>query len=171
VTGKVMDNNTTFNWRALIGFELCWLALVYWQQLVVIPVLLYWCYGMWRLSKAGRIAVLITLSAGVVVDTSLVQLNVLQFSGGNLLPLWFVLLWAVFALAAVEFMAKVLTKPWLAVILGASGGPLSYWGGAALSGGALQFPLQLYSALVLIVVWALIAIALGQSRRWYVKAV
>jgi hypothetical protein len=171
VTGKVMDNNTTFNWRALIGFELCWLALVYWQQLVVIPVLLYWCYGMWRLSKAGRIAVLITLSAGVVVDTSLVQLNVLQFSGGNLLPLWFVLLWAVFALAAVEFMAKVLTKPWLAALLGASGGPLSYWGGAALSGGAMQFPLPLYSAVVLIVVWALIAIALGQSRRWYVKAI
>jgi hypothetical protein len=166
-----MDNNTTFNWRALIGFELCWLALVYWQQLVVIPVLLYWCYGMWRLSKAGRIAVLITLSAGVVVDTSLVQLNVLQFSGGNLLPLWFVLLWAVFALAAVEFMAKVLTKPWLAALLGASGGPLSYWGGAALSGGAMQFPLPLYSAVVLIVVWALIAIALGQSRRWYVKAI
>jgi hypothetical protein len=115
--------------------------------------------------------VLITLSAGVVVDTSLVQLNVLQFSGGNLLPLWFVLLWAVFALAAVEFMAKVLTKPWLAALLGASGGPLSYWGGAALSGGAMQFPLPLYSAVVLIVVWALIAIALGQSRRWYVKAI
>lgn len=171
MTGKVMSGKTTFNWRALIGFELCWLALVYWQQLVVIPVLLYWCYGMWRLSKAGRIAVLITLSAGVVVDTLLVQLNVLQFSGGNLLPLWFVLLWAVFALAAVEFMAKVLTKPWLAALLGASGGPLSYWGGAALSGGAMQFPLPLYSAAVLIVVWALIAIVLGQSRRWYVKAI
>lgn len=171
MTGKVMSGKTTFNWRALTGFELCWLALVYWQQLAVIPVLLYWCYGIWRLSKAGRIAVLVTLIAGVVVDTLLVQLNVLQFSSGSLLPLWFVLLWAVFALAAVEFMAKVLTKPWLAALLGASGGPLSYWGGAALSGGAMQFPLQLWSAVILVVVWALIAIALGQSRRWYVKAI
>lgn len=171
MTGKVMDNKTTFNWRALIGFELCWLALVYWQQLAIIPVLLYWFYGMWRLSTAGRIAVLVTLIAGLAVDTLLVQLNVLQFSSGGLLPLWFVLLWAVFALAAVEFMAKVLTKPWLAAILGAGGGPLSYWGGAALSGGAMQFPLPLYSAAVLIAVWALIAIALGQSRRWYVKAI
>ncbi|NRQ41315.1 DUF2878 family protein [Rheinheimera sp. YQF-2] len=166
-----MSDKTTFNWRALIGFELCWLALVYWQQLAIIPVLLYWCYGMWRLSTAGRIAVLVTLSAGVVLDTLLVQLNVLQFSSGGLLPLWFVLLWAVFALAAVEFMAKVLTKPWLAALLGAGGGPLSYWGGAALSGGAMQFPMPLYSAAVLIAVWALIAIALGQSRRWYVKAI
>ncbi|GAB2932024.1 DUF2878 domain-containing protein [Rheinheimera gaetbuli] len=166
-----MNDKATFNWRALIGFELCWLALVYWQQLAVIPVLLYWCYGMWRLNKAGRIAVVITLIAGLVVDMLLVQVNVLQFSSGSLLPLWFVLLWGVFALAAVEFMAKVLTKPWLAAILGASGGPLSYWGGAALSGGVMQFPQPLYSALVLTAVWALIAIALGQSRRWYVKAV
>lgn len=160
-----------FNWRALLGFELCWFALVYFQQLAVLPVLAYLVYGLWQLDKAGRIAVLLILPAGIGIDTLLLQLNVIQFSGSTLLPFWFVLLWAVFALAAVEFMAKVLTKPWLAAILGASGGPLSYWGGAALSGGALQFPLQLYSAAVLIVVWALIAIALGQSRRWYVKAV
>ncbi|MDP2713845.1 DUF2878 domain-containing protein [Rheinheimera sp.] len=160
-----------FNWRALVGFELCWFALVYFQQWAVLPVLAYFAYGLWQLDQAGRIAVLLILPAGVGIDTLLLQLNVIQFSGNALLPFWFVLLWAVFALAAVEFMAKVLTKPWLAAILGASGGPLSYWGGAALSGEALQFPLQLYSAVVLIVVWALIAIALGQSRRWYVKAV
>jgi len=159
-----------FNWRALIGFELCWFALVYFQQQAVLPVLAYVGYGLWQLNKAGRVAVLLILLAGIGIDTLLLRLNVIQFSSGALLPVWFVLLWAVFALAAVEFMAKVLTKPWLAAILGGSGGPLSYWGGAALSGGALQFPLQLYSALVLIVVWALIAIALGQSRRWYVKA-
>ena len=166
-----MANNTAFNWRALIGFELSWFALVYWQQLTAIPVLLYWCYGMWRLSAPGRVAVLITLGVGVVIDSMLVQFNVLQFASGSLLPLWFVLLWAIFALAAVEFMAKVLTKPWLAALLGASGGPLSYWGGAALSGGAMQFPQPLFSAAVLIAVWAVIAIALGQSRRWYVKAI
>jgi hypothetical protein len=160
-----------FNWRALLGFELCWFALVYFQQPALLPVLAYVVYGLWQLDKAGRVAVLLILLSGIGIDTLLLRLNVIQFSGDALLPLWFVLLWAAFALAAVEFMAKVLTKPWLAAILGASGGPLSYWGGAALSGGALQFPLQLYSAVVLIVVWALIAIALGQSRRWYVKAV
>lgn len=160
-----------FNWRALVGFELCWLALVYFQQPAVIPVLAYLIYGLWQLDKAGRIAVILILLAGTGIDTLLLRLNVIQFSGDAFLPLWFVLLWAVFALATVEFMAKVMTKPGIAAILGACGGPLSYWGGAALSGGILQFPLQLYSAAILIVVWALIAIALGQSRRWYVKAV
>ncbi len=166
-----MSTNQGFNWRALIGFELCWFALVYWQQLAVLPVLLYWLYGMWRLAKAERTAVLVILLAGIALDALLVWLNILHFAGSSLLPVWFVLLWAVFALAAVEFMAKVLTRPWLAALLGGSGGPLSYWGGAALSGGALAFPLQLYSAIVLVLVWVLIAVALGQSRRWYVKAV
>lgn len=166
-----MIGKAGFNWRALIGFQLCWFALVLWQQWALLPVLLYWLYGLWRLGNVERVAVLLIVLAGVAVDTLLVQLNVMQFSGSNLLPLWFVLLWAVFALAAVEFMTKVLTRPWLAALLGGSGGPLSYWSGAALSGGVLQFPLPLYSAMVLIVVWALIAIALGQSRSWYVKAV
>ena len=166
-----MSTAQGFNWRALIGFELCWFALVYWQAQAMLPVLLYWLYGFWRLGRAERVAVLLILLAGVLLDSVLIAVDVLNFNGSSLLPLWFVLLWAVFALAAVEFMAKVLTKPWLAAILGASGGPLSYWGGAALSGGAMQFPLQLWSAVILVVVWALIAIALGQSRRWYVKAI
>ena len=163
-----MSAEKSFNWRALIGFELCWFALVYWQHLAAMPVLLYWLYGVWRLGKSERIAVLVILLAGVAMDTLLSMLDVLNFNGSSLMPLWFVVLWAVFALAAVEFMAKVLSKPWLAALLGASGGPLSYWGGAALSGGVLQFPSPLFSITVLVIAWALFAVALGQSRRWYV---
>lgn len=166
-----MSTAQSFNWRALIGFELCWFALVYWQTHAMLPVLLYWLYGFWRLGRAERVAVLLILLAGVLLDSALIAVDVLNFNDSSLLPLWFVLLWAVFALAAVEFMAKVLAKPWLAALLGASGGPLSYWGGAALSGGALQFASPVYSIMVLVIAWALFAIALGQSRRLYVKAI
>ena len=166
-----MSNAQRCNWRALIGFEVCWFALVFWQSLAMLPVLLYWLFGFWRLERAQRVAVLLILLLGVLLDSALIAAKVLHFDGTALLPLWFVMLWGVFALAAVEFMAKLLTKPWLAAVLGASGGPLSYWGGAALSGGVLQFPSPLYSLSVLIVAWALFAIALGQSRRFYVKAV
>ena len=166
-----MSNAQRFNWRALIGFEVCWFALVFWQSLAMLPVLLYWLFGFWRLERAQRVAVLLILLLGVLLDSALIAAKVLHFDGTALLPLWFVMLWGVFALAAVEFMARLLTKPWLAAVLGASGGPLSYWGGAALSGGVLQFPSPLYSLSVLIVAWALFAVALGQSRRFYVKAV
>ena len=166
-----MSNLPGFNWRALIGFELSWFALVFWQNLAMLPVLLYWLYGFWRLARAQRVAVLLIMLLGVLLDSILIGAKVLQFDGSGFLPLWFVLLWGVFALAAVEFMAKLLNNPWLAALLGGSGGPLSYWGGAALSGGVLQFPSPVYSMCVLIVVWALFAVALGQSRRFYVKAV
>lgn len=165
-----MSTEPGFNWRALIGFELCWFALVYWQAHAMLPVLLYWLYGFWRLGRSERVAVLLILLAGVLLDSALIAVDVLNFNGSSLLPLWFVLLWAVFALAAVEFMAKVLARPWLAALLGASGGPLSYWGGAALSGGVLAFPSPLFSITVLVIAWALFAIALGQSRRFYVQA-
>ncbi|MDX5406734.1 MAG: DUF2878 domain-containing protein [Chromatiaceae bacterium] len=165
-----MSGGKNFHWRALIGFELCWFALVFWQNLAMLPVLLYWLYGFWRLNRHERVAVLLIMLFGVALDSALIAAGVLSFTTSQMLPLWFVLLWGVFALAAVEFMAKLLTKTWLAALLGASGGPLSYWGGAALSGGVLQFPSPLYSVIVLIIAWALLAIALGQSRRFYVKA-
>ncbi|MEO3878639.1 DUF2878 domain-containing protein [Rheinheimera fenheensis] len=165
-----MSGGKSFHWRALIGFELCWFALVVWQNLAMLPVLVYWLYGFWRINHHERVAVLLIMLFGVALDSALIAADVLSFTASQMLPLWFVLLWGVFALAAVEFMAKLLTKPWLAALLGASGGPLSYWGGAALSGGVLQFPSPLYSVIVLIIAWALLAIALGQSRRFYVKA-
>ena len=55
-------------------------------------------------------------------------------------------------------------------LLGGVGGPLSYVGGAALSGDALTFPKEQISVLVLVAVWALLALMLGQSRRFYAKA-
>ena len=159
----------SFHWRALLGFQLSWFALVIWQAQALLPVLLYWLYGFWCLDKKRRLAVLLITVAGVLLDSVLTMFDVLNFAGSEQLPLWFVMLWALFALAAVEFMASVLTRPWLAALLGASGGPLSYWSGAALSGGALIFPSPQLSLLVLVISWALIAIALGQSRRLYVE--
>jgi len=166
-----MAEQNTLPWRALLGFQICWFALVCWQYQAVVPVMLYLSYGLWRLQRKRRLAVILTATAGVCIDVLLLQLNVLQFAGTTVMPLWFVLLWVLFALAAVEFMAVWLTRPWLAAVLGASGGPVSYWGGAALSGGALQFPLGMVSLGVLTIIWAMLAIALGHSRRWYVNAV
>lgn len=90
-----------------------------------------------------------------------------KFSGYALYPPWFVMLWAIFALAAVEFMADLLVKPRWAMLFGAVGGPVSYLSGAALSDGALQPAAGLWPWLLLALLWAVIAIGLGQSRGWY----
>lgn len=156
--------------RSMLGFQLCWFALILLQQQAVLPVLIYLAYGLWQLPNKARLAVLLTLVIGLAIDSLLLQLNVLQFGADSMLPLWFVMLWAAFALAAVETMARWLTNPWLALLLGGIGGPLSYVGGAALSGDALTFPKAQISVLVLVAVWAILALVLGQSRRFYAKA-
>jgi hypothetical protein len=71
----------------------------------------------------------------------------------------------------VETMAGFLRPWWLGVLLGATGGPLSYLGGAALSGGVLQFPLASGSFVILVAVWAAIGVLLGYSRRFYAQTV
>ena len=65
-----------FNWRALIGFELCWFALVYWQAQAMLPVLLYWLYGFWRLKRRERVAVLVIMLVGVALDSALIAAGV-----------------------------------------------------------------------------------------------
>lgn len=157
------------NWRAIIGFELCWFLLVYFQQLAFWPVLAYLLYGLWRLVGARRrLAVVMIALLGVAIDSALIQLDILSFALRDSLPLWFWLLWGIFALAVVELLADFLQKPWLAFVLGATGGPLSYIGGAALSGGVLSFPAGYLSYGVLALVWGVLAVLYGQSRRFYV---
>ncbi|KKO45640.1 hypothetical protein WG68_09680 [Arsukibacterium ikkense] len=156
-------------WRAIIGFELGWLALVIFQSLAIVPALAYWLYAMYRLPTKARLAVLLIAAAGIVTDALLSYYEVIAFSQSLLLPAWFLVLWALFALAAVETMAGFLQPWWLGLFLGAIGGPLSYLGGAALSGGVLQFPLASGSFVVLVAVWGVLGVILGYSRRFYAQ--
>jgi hypothetical protein len=159
------------HWRSIIGFELAWLALVYFQSLAIVPALAYLLYGLYRLPNRPRLAVLIIATTGIALDTLLVSLQIISFSETLLLPGWFLLIWLLFALAAVETMAGFLRPWWLGMLLGAIGGPLSYLGGAALSGGVLQFPLASGSFVILVAVWAVIGVLLGYSRRFYAQTV
>lgn len=162
------ETKTKIPWRALIGFELCWFLLVFFQQLVFWPVLAYLFYGLWRLtSNRARVAVLLTAALGIAIDSTLVATGVLSFAQLAWLPLWFLLLWGIFALALVEVMNRFLTKPWLAFLLAGVGGPLSYIGGAALSDGIMSFPAGLWSYAVLALIWGLLGVLFGYSRRWY----
>lgn len=155
-------------WRAIIGFELSWLALCYFKFAALLPVALYGVYALWRLNLRQGAAVLVIFVCGLVIDTLLSWFNVISFVDALWLPLWFVMVWLMFAIAAVEFMGAVLNRPWLAALLGGVGGPISYIGGAGLSNGAMQFPMLTLSYGILVVVWAVLAVILGWSRRFYV---
>lgn len=169
VTTGYLNPQKGIHWRSIVGFELAWLTLVYFQSMAIVPVLAYLLYGSYLLPNRARLAVVLTAVAGIVIDAILVSLHIISFNDSLIMPGWFLLLWALFALAAVETMAGFLKPWWLGVVLGATGGPLSYLGGAALSGGVLQFPLGAVSFVVLVLVWGLLGLILGYSRRFYAQ--
>lgn len=144
-------------WRALLCFELNWLALVLFQFWAMLPVATYIVWAFRRLARQQQTLVLQLTILGIAIDSILVWSGVLSFSSSAWLPLWFLMLWCLFALTVVEAFADLLKPLWLAPFLGAVGGPLSYLGGAVLSGGLLSMPMGWISWLILAVVWAALA--------------
>ena len=85
-------------------------------------------------SREGQVILAVTL-LGTVIDTSLRTFGVFHFSmPGPLIPLWLVLLWALLATTSRHCLAWSARPWWRASLLGAVGGPLSYYAGSQLAG-------------------------------------
>lgn len=149
-----------------IAFKLCWLVLIYWQYLLIVPVAVYWCFAMFKLHQRARIAVIAVTVIGVLLDSLLVANGWLIFVGSSYLPLWMAILWACFALMLVQVLAELLRYSWLAALFGAVGGPLAYWGGSMLGGQMLYQP-ALELSLLLAMCWALLlAVSVHYRYLW-----
>ena len=87
-------------------------------------------------------------------DSLLLNADVFAFKQpGIVIPFWLMLLWALLAITLNHCLAWTAKPWWRAVLLGAIGGPLSYYAGQRL--GAVQFPLGLWPTLAgLSLLWA-----------------
>lgn len=103
----------------------------------------------------GKLIVSVML-AGAAVDSFLLQMGVFSFAGEPLLaPLWLVLLWAILGTTLNHCLAWSAKPVWMACLLGAVAGPLSYFAGAALADVGLPLG-GTTSAIVLAICWAII---------------
>ena len=85
-------------------------------------------------AREGRVILAVT-ALGTLVDTALRGLGVFEFNTpGPLIPLWLILLWALLATTLRHCLAWSARPWWLASLLGAVGGPLSYYAGSQLAG-------------------------------------
>ena len=104
-------------------------------------------------------------------DTFLLSTGVFRFAGTNTVTLVFVLwmlaLWANLASTLDGCLRWLARWPWLAAVLGAIGGPATYWAGAEL--GAIEFHENTWlSVIVLAVEWGiLMPLVLWASERWH----
>lgn len=84
------------------------------------------------------------VALGYGADSALVLLDLLHFPDqtrlGGPSPLWMVALWGNFGIALRASLGWLQERPRLAAALGAIGGPMAYFGGAALGGVRLADP-------------------------------
>ncbi|MEJ5059805.1 MULTISPECIES: DUF2878 domain-containing protein [unclassified Pseudomonas] len=106
-------------------------------------------------AEEGRL-ILSVVIVGTLVDSALRWLGVFGFSDDSpLIPLWLMLLWALLATTLRHCLSWTARPWWRASVLGAVGGPLSYYAGGHLAG--VQFPYGQLSTLIGIgLLWALL---------------
>jgi Protein of unknown function (DUF2878) len=118
---------------------------------------------LWNSTRAARPMRELTLVANVVVigffwDSLMVQTQLIRFAADwplvGVAPLWIVMVWAQFA-TTLNVSLRWLHRRWLlAAMLGAVAAPLSYLAGQRM--GALIFPHQTVSLVVIAVGWGII---------------
>ncbi|MDZ7854143.1 MAG: DUF2878 domain-containing protein [Halomonas sp.] len=147
----------------LAAFQIGWFACVLGGSgigllttTVIIALHLTW------LARSGEWRWLVGFAAlGLAVDGGMALAGGFGFADETrvlgVMPMWLWLLWPLFATLVHHSLAWLWQYPWLAVLGGATSGPLSYYGGARLAGVDLAPWLLPAEALV----WALICIALS----------
>ena len=155
---KTLANAALFQcgWFAcVLGGDSAWLLV----GLAVLAIHLLWISS-W--AEDGRLILSVVL-LGTLVDTSLRTVGFFQFiEPGPLIPLWLMLLWALLA-TTLRYCLAWSTQPWWrAALLGAAGGPMSYYAGSQLAGVSFGYAL-VPSLFGLALLWALLFVLLASA--------
>lgn len=156
-------------WSTLAAYELVWFCAVLgaghglpWPGVAAVAV-----FAAWRLtvSPCRRIElrlVAVTVVLAVLLEGFWVRAGFIVYSAGwpvAQAPAWLIALWVAFALTLVPLFGYLHSRPVLAAVLGAVGGPLAYLGAARAD--ALRMPApEWHSVLALSVGWAFAMAAL-----------
>lgn len=146
-----------------IAFQAAWFACViggahHWPWLGVIVTAIVVALHLYQatLPKVDIIVLILSGLLGLCADSLLTILGLLQFPSGqfhpSLAPYWMVAMWVAFATTCNVSLRWLKPRLILAALLGASAGPLAYYGGARLGGVVLTDPLL--SLLAVAGIWA-----------------
>jgi hypothetical protein len=153
----------------LIGFNISWFGLVLLGQ-IFIPFALF-CVGLHLYFCEKPLAefklILSVTFIGILVDSTLLSLDVLQFHDRMIIPLWLITLWATFAATIAHSLNFLANSKILQFSIGFIFPPLSYIGGASLS--AVEFGYNLLvTYFILASIWGvLIVLFFSLKERFY----
>lgn len=116
----------------------------------------------WHLLLSARprseaLLVVLAMGLGLLVEGVMVRFGLISYTSGQWLaalpPLWILSLWGLLATTFNVSMGWLRGRPWLAAVMGAVAGPLSYAAGVRL--GAAQFSDANLALAALALAWAL----------------
>lgn len=166
-------------WANLIGYQAVWFCAVIgaghglaWPGVAAALLFIVAQLAVSATARADLRLAGAALLCGVALDGTLSALGWARYAAGAWpAPFWILALWAAFALTLNHSLAYLRSRPWLACVFGAVGGPLAYWG-AARGWQPVQFEPPAWRAIVALAAgWALALPALTSgARRWVREA-
>jgi hypothetical protein len=151
-------------WMTLAAYELVWLAAVFgaghglaWPGMVAAGLFALWRLALSRTRSIELRLVMVAVLLGLALEGTWVTAGLIVYSAPWPLasaPAWLMGLWVAFALTIVPLFGYLHERPALAAVLGALGGPLSYYGAAREH--ALRLPAPLWRGLLALALgWAI----------------
>lgn len=124
-------------WASLIGYQLVWFAAVIgagrglaWPGIVGMLLYAACQLAAARHYKTDLSLMTTAIVLGLLVDGGLIRTGLASYAApwpsATLAPAWILALWATFAMTLTQSLRWLQTRLWLAVLLGAIGGPLAY---------------------------------------------
>lgn len=164
---------TVFNF---ILFQLGWFACVItgasgqpWLGVVIAMAIIAWHLRTARQADREVVLIIAAMLIGLIWDSLLVWQGWLQYTSGmfmpTLAPYWIVVMWALFATTLNVSLRWLRSRPVVAILFGAIGGPLAYLGGAGL--GAVTLVEQLPALLALVLGWGVLTPLLMRLAQRY----
>jgi hypothetical protein len=140
-------------------FNIAWLAIILSQSSMVamtVVLVFLWLHARWvRLQRGEAVLIAGVTLCGAVLDQVLFYTGVFNLAGkAALAPLWLTCVWPVFATTLMHAFAGMERKVWLAVVVGAAGGMMSYGAGVRLT--AVAYGSAVWGPVTLGLLWALI---------------
>ncbi|HSD17885.1 MAG TPA: DUF2878 domain-containing protein [Thermomonas sp.] len=151
-------------WGNLLGYQAAWFTAVgFAARGLAWPGMLA-CMGFamiaWWTSPVKRSDLRLVVTAllcGLLLDGTLAATGWLRYGAPAPAlpgPAWIATLWVAFAMTLQHSLAWLMARPCVAVLFGAIGGPLAYWG-ASRGFNAVVFTMPVHATLLLAVGWAI----------------
>lgn len=153
-----------------LAFQCAWWAIILFPGVWTLVVLVvFFCqHFIWVSASFSResLYILVVCSLGVAFDSVFFAAGLMTHAGANVMPLWMIGMWLIFAATLRHSLNWLAFYPKLAIVLGAVVGPLSYLAGTEFTDVNIAVSMWLW-ALITGVFWSVFLPLMLYLQRFF----